>query len=36
LENELKNLRQLNEKLSKDAENLVNALKMDNKIQGNW
>jgi DNA recombination protein RmuC len=33
---EIKNLAELNNQLSEDAENLVRALKSDNKIQGNW
>ncbi len=33
---ELKNLRTLNERLSQDALNLTNALKGENKTQGNW
>ncbi len=36
LANELKNLKELNIKISTDANNLTNALKGDNKIQGNW
>lgn len=32
----LKNLNDLNRKISQDAENLTNALKGDNKAQGNW
>jgi len=34
--NELKNLKELNEKLSNQAQNLTNALKGDNKKQGIW
>ena len=34
--NELKNLRQLNSQLSADANNLITALKGDNKAQGTW
>ncbi len=33
---EIKNLSQLNEKMSKDAQNLTNALKGESKTQGNW
>ena len=36
LANELKNLKELNIKISTDANNLTNALKGDNKTQGNW
>ena len=36
LENELKNLKELNLKLSSEAENLTKALKGDKKLQGNW
>jgi DNA recombination protein RmuC len=36
LKNEIEQLRILNTQLSKDAENLVLALKGDNKAQGNW
>jgi DNA recombination protein RmuC len=36
LANELKNLQQLNHKVSEEANNLVKALKGDNKQQGNW
>ena len=36
LKHEIENLRQLNTQLSQEANNLVNALKGDNKIQGNW
>lgn len=32
----LKNLNELNHKISQDAENLTKALKGDNKAQGNW
>ena len=34
--NEIKNLSQLNERMSKDAQNLTNALKGESKTQGNW
>ncbi len=33
---EISQLRNLNEKISQDAINLTNALKGDNKLQGNW
>lgn len=33
---QLKNLQELNQKLSKGADNLTKALKGDTKIQGNW
>ncbi len=33
---QLKNLQELNQQLSKGAENLTKALKGDSKIQGNW
>lgn len=36
LKSEIEQLRVLNTQLSKDAENLVLALKGDNKAQGNW
>ena len=36
LKTEVKNLIDMNEKLSKDAENLTKALKGDVKTQGNW
>ncbi|MEA1893371.1 MAG: DNA recombination protein RmuC [Campylobacterota bacterium] len=36
LKNELLRLKEMNEQLSQDALNLTNALKGDNKIQGNW
>ncbi len=36
LKNELKMLRELNERISQDAINLTNALKGENKSQGNW
>lgn len=36
LANEIKNLQVLNSKISEDAVNLTNALKGDNKAQGNW
>ena len=36
LENELKNLKELNIKLSEEANNLTKALKGDKKIQGTW
>jgi DNA recombination protein RmuC len=36
LKNEIEQLRVLNTQLSRDAENLVLALKGDNKTQGNW
>ena len=34
--NEIKNLKDLNNQISKDTINLTNALKGDNKIQGDW
>ncbi len=34
--NELKNLKDLNEKISKEANDLTNALKRDSKKRGNW
>lgn len=36
LTNEIKNLQELNKRISEDAVNLTNALKGDNKAQGNW
>lgn len=36
LKNEIEQLRMLNQQLSRDAENLVLALKGDSKMQGNW
>jgi len=36
LKDELERLKTLNERLSSDAINLTNALKGDNKLQGNW
>jgi len=36
LAREIKNLQELNSKISEDAVNLTNALKGDNKTQGNW
>ncbi|PLX21612.1 MAG: DNA recombination protein RmuC [Salinivirgaceae bacterium] len=36
LSTEIKQLHQLNEQLSKDAQNLAGALKADTKMQGNW
>ncbi len=36
LEYEIKTLKELNQKISQDAINLTNALKGDNKAQGNW
>jgi DNA recombination protein RmuC len=36
LSTEIKQLQQLNEQLSKDAQNLAGALKADTKMQGNW
>ena len=36
LEKEIKNLQALNKQISDDAINLTNALKGDNKAQGNW
>jgi len=36
LKNELKHLKELNDKLSKDAQNLTKALKGDKKAQGIW
>ncbi len=36
LTKEIENLRELNLRLSQDATNLANALKGENKIQGNW
>jgi DNA recombination protein RmuC len=36
LKNEINSLKELNEKISKDAINLTNALKGDNKTQGVW
>lgn len=36
LSTEIKQLHQLNQQLSKDAQNLAGALKADTKMQGNW
>lgn len=36
LKKEIEQLRELNQQLSHDANNLANALKGDNKAQGNW
>ncbi len=36
LEKEIKNLQELNSRISEDAVNLTNALKGDNKAQGTW
>ena len=36
LTREIKNLAELNKRISEDAVNLTNALKGDNKAQGNW
>ena len=36
LENEIKNLKQLNNQISEDAENLTKALKGSSKTQGDW
>ena len=36
LKNELSTLKQMNQQLSKEANNLTNALKYENKTQGNW
>ncbi len=36
LQAELQQLKQLNQRLSEDAENLAKALKGDKKLQGNW
>jgi len=36
LKSEIKNLAELNNQLSEDANKLVMALKSDNKVQGNW
>jgi len=36
LKQELRHLVELNQKISKEAQNLTNALKGDNKTQGNW
>ena len=33
---EIRNLQQLNQQMTKEASNLTNALKGNNKIQGNW
>ncbi|MDF7670203.1 DNA recombination protein RmuC [Orbaceae bacterium ESL0721] len=33
---EIRNLQQLNEQMSREANNLTNALKGNNKLQGNW
>lgn len=36
LTHEIRNLQQLNQQMTKEATNLTNALKGNNKIQGNW
>lgn len=36
LKDEIERLRKLNEQISQDAVNLTNALKGENKVQGNW
>lgn len=36
LTHEIRNLQQLNEQMTKEANNLTNALKGNNKTQGNW
>jgi DNA recombination protein RmuC len=36
LKNEILQLRDLNQQINQEATNLTNALKSDNKIQGNW
>ena len=36
LQNEVHNLKQFNEKVMQEAVNLTNALKVNNKTQGNW
>lgn len=36
LQSEIKNLKELNQQISNDAINLTNALKGDNKTQGDW
>ena len=36
LQNELKTLKELNQKMSEEAQNLTKALKGDSKTQGNW
>jgi DNA recombination protein RmuC len=36
LKQQLENLKDLNTKISKEAENLTNALKGDSKVQGDW
>lgn len=36
LKEQIKNLSELNQQMSKDADNLTKALKGDSKIQGNW
>lgn len=36
LQEQLKMLRELNQQITKEAENLTKALKGDNKVQGNW
>ena len=36
LKQQLENLKELNTKMSKETENLTNALKGDNKVQGDW
>lgn len=36
LQSELEQIKQLNQRLSEDAENLTKALKGDKKLQGNW
>ena len=36
LTHEIRNLQQLNQQMTKEATNLTNALKGNNKVQGNW
>ncbi|ORF45926.1 DNA recombination protein RmuC [Gilliamella apicola] len=36
LTHEIRNLQQLNQQMAKEATNLTNALKGNNKVQGNW
>ncbi len=36
LEKEIKTMQELNERMTKDAQNLTNALKGESKTQGNW
>ncbi|AHN26564.1 DNA recombination protein RmuC [Gilliamella apicola] len=36
LTHEIRNLQQLNQQMAKEATNLTNALKSNNKVQGNW